>query len=59
MNMIAASAEADRLMVIEVPDFRARLSVWLLFGGARGSLAYAFSALEMPARTGFDDETDV
>ncbi|MCA1297822.1 hypothetical protein [Stappia indica] len=43
---VAASTEAGRLTVIEVPDFRARLSVWLLSGGAHGSLAYAFSALE-------------
>lgn len=58
-RMIASSAEADRLMVIEVPDFRARLSVWLLSGGAQGSLAYAFSALETAVRAVFDDETDV
>lgn len=62
MNMIAASAEVGRLMVIKGPDFRAALSVRLLFGGAQGSPDPALSAPEMApemaAGAVFDDETD-
>ncbi|MBA5778438.1 LysR family transcriptional regulator [Stappia sp. F7233] len=52
-RMIAASAQADRLKVIEVPDFSARLAVWVLRARDLGSLEEVVDEVERTARAVF------
>lgn len=53
-RMIAASAQADRLKVVEVPDFSARLAVWVLRARDLGSLDLVVDEVEKSARAVFD-----
>lgn len=52
-RMIAASAQADRLKVIDVPDFSARLAVWVLRARDLGSLDAVVDEVEKTARNVF------
>lgn len=53
-RMIAASAQADRLKVVEVPDFTARLAVWVLKAKDLGHLAEVVDRVEEVARGVFE-----
>lgn len=55
-RMVRASMESDRLQIIEVPDFTARLAVWMMTAGHLPALAPALEAVRRAAEQVFETE---
>ena len=55
-RMVRASMESDRLQIIEVPDFTARLAVWMMTAGHLPALAPALEAVRRAAEQVFENE---
>lgn len=55
-RMVRASMESDRLQIIEVPDFTARLAVWMMTAGHLPALAPALGAVRRAAEQVFETE---
>jgi DNA-binding transcriptional LysR family regulator len=55
-RMVRASMESDRLQIIEVPDFTARLAVWMMTAGHLPALAPALGAVRRAVEQVFETE---
>ena len=55
-RMVRASMESDRLQIVEVPDFTARLAVWMMTAGHLPALAAALGAVRRAAEQVFEEK---
>ncbi|WP_417767528.1 LysR family transcriptional regulator [Stappia sp.] len=55
-RMVRASMECDRLQIVEVPDFTARLAVWMMTAGHLPALAPALGAVRRAVEQVFEIE---
>lgn len=55
-RMVRASMESDRLQIIAVPDFTARLAVWMMTAGHLPALAPALGAVRRAVEQVFETE---